>query len=173
MDTGERSAATAQPGVANDESSSPQAPIRRKRVRLLVAAGVVVAIVVTGLGAARVAATGGDRGKLSDTGIASCARYIAEGVVTAVSSSGAGGGWEVTIQVEASLKGAEVGRPLTYRADAGSASQASVGTRVFVVVSRFHEEGVQQFAGADIAEARDWMARAVPMSHDVPCDTAG
>ncbi|MFF5224980.1 hypothetical protein [Dactylosporangium sp. NPDC000521] len=186
VDTGQHSAAAERPGLpagvtppaagtvtAGGETSSTRAPIRRRWIRLAVAGGGVTAIVVAGLVAARTAATGGGQGKLTDTGIASCARHIAEGVVTDVSPSGAGGGWQVTIQVEASLKGADVGRPLTYHADEPSGSQVSPGTRVVVIVSRFPDERVQQYVGADVAWARDWMAHAVPLSHDVPCDTPG
>lgn len=155
------------------ETSSPRAPIPRRRIRLALAAGGVVAITVAGLVAARMAATDGGQQKLTDTGIASCARHIAEGVVTDVSPSGVGGGWQVTIQVEASLKGAEVGRPLTYHNDDPPGSRLSPGTRVFVIVSRFPDEPVQEYVGAGIVGARDWMAHAVPLSHDVPCDTPG
>lgn len=145
----------------------------RRRARLALAGGVVVAITVAGLVAARMAATGGGRQKLTDTGIASCARHIAEGVVTEVSPSGVGGGWQVTIRVEASLKGAEVGRPLTYHVDDPPGPRLSPGTRVFVIVSRFPGEDVNDYVGKDIDWARDWMAQAVPRSHDVPCDTPG
>jgi hypothetical protein len=138
-----------------------------------VAGGVVAAIVAAGLVAARMAATGGGQEKLTDTGIASCAGVIAEGVVTAVSPSGAGDGRQVTIQVESSLKGAGVGRSLTYDVDAPSGSQLDPGSRVFVIISRFAGEPVQQYVGADIAWAREWMGRAVPLSRDVPCDTPG
>ncbi|GAA3208996.1 hypothetical protein ACFO1B_18160 [Dactylosporangium siamense] len=161
MDSGQRGATT-----------ESLAPLRRRRIRLALAGVAVAAIVTAGLVAARMAAAGGDQRKLSDTGIASCARHIVEGVVTGVSPSRAGG-WRVTIQVEASLKGAGVGQPLTYHDDGPSGSRLDLGTRVFVIISRFPGEPVLGYVGEDIAWARDWMAHAVPLSHDVPCETPG
>lgn len=139
----------------------------------LVVGAVVVATVIAGLAAARTAATGDSQQRLTDTGIASCARHIAEGLVTDVSPSGAGGGWQVTIQVETALKGADAGRPLTYHDDDPSGSRLTPGTRVFVIISRFPGEPVQEYVGEDVAWARTWMAHAVPLSHDVPCDSPG
>ena len=166
MDTGQHGAAKEQPSPP----AAPRSPGRRRRTRLLVAGGVVAVLLVAGLLAARLAATGDGRSKPTETGIASCARHIAEGVVTEVSSSGAGGGRQVTIQVEASLKGAEVGKLLTYEVDEPSGAQVSPGTRVFVIVSRFPAEPVHQYVDADVAWARDWMTHAVPLSQDMPCD---
>jgi hypothetical protein len=163
MDTDQHDAAHGRPG----------APVRPWRSRPALAVGAVAVVTVTaGLVAARTAATGGGHEKLTDTGIASCASHIAEGVVTTVSPSRAGG-WQVTIQVETSLKGADVGRPLTYRDDDPPGPRRGPGTRVFVIISRFPDEQVQEYVGADVASARDWMARAVPLSHDVPCEGPG
>ncbi|RSM51793.1 hypothetical protein DMB66_40895 [Actinoplanes sp. ATCC 53533] len=166
MDTGQHSAATEQPSPP----AAPRSPGRRRRTRLLVAGGVVAVLLVAGLVAARLAATGDGQSKPTDTGIASCARHIAEGVVSEVSPSGAGAGRQVTIQVEKSLKGAEVGKPLTYDVDEPSGAQVSPGTRVFVIVSRFPAEPVHQYVDADVAWARDWMTHTVPLSQDMPCD---
>jgi hypothetical protein len=170
MDTDRRDAAPGEPGGVSGDRGAPVRPWHSRRA---LAVGAVALVTVTaGLVAAWTAATGGGQEKLTDTGVASCASHIAEGVVTTVSPSRAGG-WQVTVQVETSLKGAGVGQPLTYRDDDPPGPRRGPGTRVFVIISRFPGEPVQEFVGADVAWARDWMARAVPLSHDVPCDGPG
>ncbi|GGU41708.1 hypothetical protein GCM10010274_31950 [Streptomyces lavendofoliae] len=147
---------------------------RRWRPRTWVlAASVAVLVSAAGVGVLRVAAGGEDEGaaKLSSEGVVACARVIAEGTVARAEPDGER--TRVVLAVDRYLKPARGPEETEFSVPREEAAFFGAGERILVSISRFPDEPVLHFTGAEVATTREWMQAALPASRGMACDSPG
>ncbi|MEW1758538.1 hypothetical protein AB0393_18755 [Streptomyces cyaneofuscatus] len=164
-----------EPGAA-----PPPVAVARSRPRwrrpgvLALAASAAVLAGAAGVGLFWTAARPADDGmaKLTEAGIVSCARVIADGTVTAVEP--AGERLRVVLTADRFLKPDAPGTDrVEFLVPRSEAAGFPPGVPMVVSVSRFEDEPVMGFRGDGRAEAWEWMAAALPESRSTPCDGRG
>ncbi|MFD3412443.1 hypothetical protein [Streptomyces cyaneofuscatus] len=163
------------PGAAPRPAAvAPLRPRRRRRGVLVLAASAAVLAGAAGAGLAWMAAHPADGGaaKLTEAGIVSCARVIADGTVTAVEPAGAR--LRVVLTADRFLKPDAPGTDrVEFLIPRNEAAGFPPGASMVVSVSRFEDEPVMGFTGGGRAEAWEWMAAALPESRSTPCEGRG
>ncbi|MFF2534693.1 hypothetical protein [Streptomyces cyaneofuscatus] len=162
---------TAPPPVA--VSPSPRPRWRRPGVLVLAASAALLAG-AAGVGLLWTAAQPADDGlaKLTEAGLVSCARVIADGTVTAVQPAGAR--LRVVLTADRFLKPDAPGTDrVEFLIPRNEAAGFPPGASMVVSVSRFEDEPVMGFTGGGRAEAWEWMAAALPESRSTPCEGRG
>ncbi|MFJ8841824.1 hypothetical protein ACIRFF_02845 [Streptomyces cyaneofuscatus] len=150
--------------------AAPRPRWRRPGVLALAASAAVLA----GVGLSWMWAQPGDDGmaKLTEAGIVSCARVIADGTVTAVEPAGAR--LRVVLTADRFLKPDAPGTDqVEFLIPRNEAAGFPLGASMVVSVSRFEGEPVMGFTGGGRAEAWEWMAAALPESRSTPCEGRG
>ncbi|MEV7249313.1 hypothetical protein ACPXCO_04210 [Streptomyces cyaneofuscatus] len=164
-----------EPGAAPPPVAvAPSRPRWRRPGVLALAASAAVLAGAAGVGLFWTAARPADDGmaKLTEAGIVSCARVIADGTVTAVEP--AGERLRVVLTADRFLKPDAPGTDqVEFLVPRSEAAGFPPGVPMVVSVSRFEDEPVMGFTGDGRAEAWDWMAAALPESRSTPCDGRG
>ncbi|MEU8560308.1 hypothetical protein AB0C45_02325 [Streptomyces cyaneofuscatus] len=162
---------TAPPPVA---VSPPPRPRWRRPGVLVLAASAALLAGAAGVGLLWTAARPADDGlaKLTEAGLVSCARVIADGTVTAVEPAGAR--LRVVLTADRFLKPDAPGTDrVEFLIPRNEAAGFPPGASMVVSVSRFEDEPVMGFTGGGRAEAWEWMAAALPESRSTPCEGRG
>ncbi|MEV4877081.1 hypothetical protein [Streptomyces cyaneofuscatus] len=153
---------------------TPRRPRWQRRGLLALAASAAVLAGAAGIGLAWMAAQPEDDGmaKLTEAGIVSCARVVAEGRVTAVEPAGAR--LRVVLTADRFLKPDAPGADkVEFSIPKNEAAGFPLGASMLVSISRFEGEPVMGFTGAERQEAWEWMSAALPESRSTPCDGPG
>ncbi|MFJ8755592.1 hypothetical protein [Streptomyces cyaneofuscatus] len=161
---------TAPPPVA----VAPPRPRWRRPGVLVLAASAALLAGAAGVGLLWTAALPADDGmaKLTEAGIVSCARVIADGTVTTVEPAGAR--LRVVLTADRFLKPDAPGTDrVEFLIPRNEAAGFPPGASMVVSVSRFEDEPVMGFTGSGRAEAWEWMAAALPESRSTPCEGRG
>ncbi|MFD3648809.1 hypothetical protein ACFWVT_23880 [Streptomyces cyaneofuscatus] len=163
------------PGAApRPVAVTPLRPRWRSRGVLVLAASAAVLAGAAGAGLAWMAAQPADGGaaKLTEAGIVSCARVIADGTVTAVEP--AGSRLRVVFTADRFLKpDAPATEKVEFLIPEDEAAEFSPGVAMVISISRFEGEPVMSFTGDNRVEVWKSMSAALPESRSTPCEGRG
>ncbi|MFF9894783.1 hypothetical protein [Streptomyces longispororuber] len=110
-----------------------------------------------------------DAGKLSPEGYVACARLIVEGTVESVETLPGGLQDRITLDVSRSYKPAEAPDEVTFVLDVTADPPLRAGDRALIGVPKGEASPDLWTTGADIAEDRAWILKALPKARDRTC----